>query len=84
MRDLHGKPGSRAEKGETIVTYYSERDHLGRYHFSLEWWAEHFHSGPGPCGQHFFCDPQPYIEKARARGDKIIELDERASDARHP
>ena len=66
------------DKGVVTFVYLSNRDDWGRYHFCIWWWAENFHSGPSWRGQHFFADPAPYMEKDRAAGLKVRELDKRS------
>lgn len=69
------------------VEYLSERDDFGRYRFALLWWARFCWDEHGKVyaeddaqphvrqrGQHFFCDPRPYIEGYRGRGFTVVEV----------
>jgi hypothetical protein len=70
--------------GVVVLTYLHGPDRAMRYGFMLEWWAvggvHHDASGrptdatEGPKGQCFFADPLPYIERARARGERVVEV----------
>lgn len=70
------------------IEYHSKRDDHGRYHFAMLWYAEcqwdeqgkvYPPEDTGPHvrqrGQHFFCDPCPYIESYTRRGFKVVEVD---------
>ena len=77
-----------ARAGITIIRYHHGPDDLGRSAFTLEWWQRggmFFDAGgrvlpdvnEGIKGQCFMADPAPHIARFRARGNDVIEIDER-------
>jgi hypothetical protein len=66
--------------------YHGALDDRGRRHFAILWAGDCLwnkkgrpNKAPGPHvrerGQHFLCDPKPYIESYLRRGFVVIEID---------
>ena len=64
---MSGLDTYRVDKNQVTIEVHSGPDNLGRYSYTLHWWAPDFHVGPQWRGQAF---KAPYKDKVK-RWEKL-------------
>lgn len=67
-------------EGEYVCEVERGPDNLGRYSFTLYWWADYRVGlqGPGVRAQCFFANPDEYCDKALEAGLNVYQIDARS------